>query len=185
MYFSQPPILLFQWTLSAFRFYCIMSVLSRRRYIELFTTDSVVTVCVIGADLLSRRRYQWIVCLVLPVRLAGHIGGYCRLDDTFPVSCSMHGLFLTSMGCKVSSRRRYHSSCITYHGRAKWVSAHGIVEATISAPSSLHCTSHRRSRGIVASTIPGCRTHIGQTVHFSDDTATCTISLLLRQWHGV
>ena len=103
----------------------------------------------------------------------------------FPSFCSMHGLFLTSMGCKVSSRRRYHSSCITYHGRAKWVSAHSIVEATISAPSFLHCTSHRQSRGIIASTIPGCRTHIGQTVHFSNDTATCTISLLLRQWHEI
>ena len=86
MYFSRLPVLLFQWTLSAFRFYCIMSVSSRRRYIELFTIDSVVTVCVIGADLLSRRRYQWIVCLVLPARSAGHIGGYRRLDDTFPVS---------------------------------------------------------------------------------------------------
>ena len=63
-----------------------MSVSSRRRYIELFTTDSVVTVCIIGADLLSRRRYQWIVCLVLPARSAGHIGGYRRLDDTFPIS---------------------------------------------------------------------------------------------------
>ena len=85
MYFSWLPVLLFQWTLSAFRFYCIMSVSSRRRYIELFTTDSVVTVCVICVDLLSRRRYQWIVCLVLPARSARHIGGYRHLDDTFPV----------------------------------------------------------------------------------------------------
>ena len=86
MYFSRLPVLLFQWTLFAFRFYCIMSVSSRRRYIELFTTDSVVIVCVIGADLLSRRRYQWIVCLVLPARTSRHIGGYRRLDDTFLVS---------------------------------------------------------------------------------------------------
>ena len=64
----------------------MMSVSSRRRYIELFTIDSVVTVYVIGADLLSRRRYQWIVCLVLPAHSSGHIGGYRRLDDTFPVS---------------------------------------------------------------------------------------------------
>ena len=86
MYFSRLSVLLFQWTLSAFRFYCIMLVSSRRRYIELFTTDFVVRVCIIGADLLLRRRYQWIVCLVLPARLVGHIGGYRRLDDTFPVS---------------------------------------------------------------------------------------------------
>ena len=86
MYFSRLPVLLFQWTFSAFRFYCIMSVSSRRRYIELFTTDSVVTVCVIGTDLLSRRRYQWIVCLVLPACSVGHIGGYRCLDNTFPVS---------------------------------------------------------------------------------------------------
>ena len=103
----------------------------------------------------------------------------------FPSFCSMHGLFLTSMGWEVSSRRRYHSLCIIYPGRANSVSVHNIVEATISAPSFLHCTSHRRCAGIVASLIPGCRTQIGQTVHFSDDTGTCTISLLLRQWHGV
>ena len=86
MYFSRLPVLLFRWTLSALRFYCIMSVSSRRRYIELFISDSFVTVCVIGIDVLSRRRYQWVVFLLLPARSAGHIGGYCRLDDTFPVS---------------------------------------------------------------------------------------------------
>ena len=97
-----------------------------------------------------------------------------------PTSFSMHCLFLTWMGCKVSSRQRYHSSCRTYCGRAKWGTAWSIVEATIPAPFFLHCSSHRRSRGIVALTIPGCWTHIRQTVHFSENTATCTIFLLLR-----
>ena len=134
----------------------------------------------------DRRRH--IVKATIPMEYFSHPGSallwtHWRLSSPrryLPTFCSMYCVFLTWMGCKVLSRRRYHSSCRTYCGRAKWGTAQSIVEATIPAPFLLHCSSHRHSRGIVASTILGCWTHIGQTVQFSEDTATCTICLLLR-----
>ena len=134
----------------------------------------------------DRRRH--IVEATIPMECFSHSGSallwaHWRLSSPrryLPTFCSMHSLFLTWMGCKVSSRQRYHISCRTYCGRAKWGTAQSIVEAMIPTLFFLHCSSHRRSRGIVASTIPGCWTHIGQTVHFPEDTATCTICLLLR-----
>ena len=46
----------------------------------------LVLVCVVGADISSRRRYPWSVFLILAARSCGHIGGYRRLDDTCPLS---------------------------------------------------------------------------------------------------
>ena len=135
-----------------------------------------------------RDRSRHIVEATIPMECFSHFGSallwahwrLSSLQGYLPTFCSMHCLFLTWMGCKVSSRRQYHSSCRTYFGRAKWGTTQSIVEAMITAPFFLHCSSHRRSRGIVASTIPGCWTHIGQTVHFAEDTATFTIFLLLQ-----
>ena len=134
-----------------------------------------------------RGRRKHIVEATIPMECFFHPGSvllwaHWRLSSPrryLPTLCSMHCLFVTWMGCKVSSRRQYHSSCHSYCGRAKWGIAHCIVEATIPAPFFLHCSSHRRSRDIVASTIPRCWTHIGRTVHFSEDTVTYTICLLL------
>ena len=135
-----------------------------------------------------RDRRRHIVEATIPMECFSHCGNallraHWRLSlpqRYLPTFCSMHCLILTWMGCKVSSKLRYHSSCCTYFGRAKWGRAQSIVEATITAPFFLHCSSHRRSRGIIALTILGCWTHIGHTIHFSEDTTTCTIFLLLR-----
>ena len=126
--------------------------------------------------------------VAIPMQFFSHSGNvliwaHLRLlspQGYLPTFCSIHCLFLTWMGCKVSSRRRYQSSCRTYFRRAKWGTAHSIVEATITGPFFLHYSSQRRTRGIVASTIPRCWTHIGKTVQFSEDTATCTILHPLR-----
>ena len=97
-----------------------------------------------------RDRRRDIVEATIPMEFFSHSGStlfwvHLRLSSPrgyLPTFCSIHCLFLTWMGCKVLSRQRYHSSCRTYFGHAKWGTVHNIVEAMTTEPFFLHCSSH-------------------------------------------